>query len=52
LQVREETNELCQTLEASEGKAWTASEIADILYKGSFFRGAEHLQKRFYISKD
>jgi phosphoribosyl-ATP pyrophosphohydrolase len=30
--VREEAGELCQTLEASEGKERAASEMADLLY--------------------
>jgi phosphoribosyl-ATP pyrophosphohydrolase len=32
LQVREEAGELCQTLEANEGKERAASEMADLLY--------------------
>lgn len=31
-QVREEAGELCQTLEADEGKERAASEMADLLY--------------------
>jgi hypothetical protein len=31
-QVREEAGELCQTLEANEGKERAASEMADLLY--------------------
>jgi phosphoribosyl-ATP pyrophosphohydrolase len=30
--VREEAGELCQTLEADEGKERAASEMADLLY--------------------
>ncbi|GMP77704.1 hypothetical protein CsSME_00033885 [Camellia sinensis var. sinensis] len=30
--IREEAHELCQTLEESEGKSRTASEMADVLY--------------------
>jgi phosphoribosyl-ATP pyrophosphohydrolase len=32
VQVREEAGELCQTLEANEGKERAASEMADLLY--------------------
>jgi hypothetical protein len=32
VQVREEAGELCQTLEADEGKERAASEMADLLY--------------------
>jgi hypothetical protein len=38
-------------LRLQRAKLGQQREIADILYKGSFFRGAVHLQKRLYISK-
>lgn len=32
MQIREEAGELCQTLEAQEGRERAASEMADLLY--------------------
>lgn len=42
--IREEADELCQTLEASEGKARTASEMADVLYHAMVLLAAQDVK--------